>query len=210
MQPHFNSADDEPQEIPYGYCKCGCGRKTTISSHDVPAQGYIKGTPRDYISGHHLQRSAASLSEAFWQYCPGGDDEQCWEWQGTLKSSGYGTFRYKYKQYAAHRVSYELHKGEIVDGLCVCHTCDNRRCVNPAHLWLGTHADNVRDMVQKGRTRQTRGQDNHLAKLTEADVISIRELAKQGIVRRVIAKQFGVSTAHIHRIVWRRMWAHVP
>ena len=80
----------------------------------------------------------------------------CWEWDCQLFSTGYGKIEYndeigKRKCTPAHRLSYRLYKGEIKDALQVCHKCDNRKCVNPEHLWLGTQKDNVLDMLQKGR-----------------------------------------------------------
>lgn len=78
----------------------------------------------------------------------------CWEWTRSTNNVGYGMFRYrKGLMRTAHRVSYEMHKGPIPDGMIVCHTCDNPKCVNPDHLWLGTRRDNYNDMVAKGRSK---------------------------------------------------------
>jgi len=80
------------------------------------------------------------------------EDTDCWEWTHALNNIGYGMFRWATnKMRTAHRVSYELHKGPIPNGLFVCHTCDNPKCVNPEHLWVGTRKDNFDDMVSKGR-----------------------------------------------------------
>jgi len=77
--------------------------------------------------------------------------DTCWLWVGNIHKRGYGQFKLKGKKVGAHRVSYELFKGPIPKGLCVCHTCDVRHCVNPDHLWLGTQKENIRDMYSKGR-----------------------------------------------------------
>jgi hypothetical protein len=78
-------------------------------------------------------------------------DTDCWEWQGGKNNVGYGMIRDEHGMRTTHRVSYELHKGNIPHGMCVCHTCDNPKCVNPDHLWLGTKKENAQDMISKGR-----------------------------------------------------------
>lgn len=80
-------------------------------------------------------------------------ETECWEWTGPLLHNGYGRFHINGKQVKAHRASYEEHKGPIPEGLLVCHACDNRKCINPEHLWLGTAKDNAVDRQLKGRGR---------------------------------------------------------
>lgn len=117
----------------------------------------------------------------------------CWLWTGSVSDKGYGMLvrghNYKKKGYKAHRVSWELHKGPIPKGKHVLHKCDVRCCVNPDHLFLGTHAENMADMAAKGRSR------TGLKKLTPADVVEMRFLRKQNLKLREIGKRFGVSEA---------------
>ncbi len=142
---------------------------------------------------------------------PGG----CWVWTGAMDKKGYGAFSYKGQNSKAHRVSWEIHHGPIprgkgYHGTCVCHTCDNRLCVNPAHLFLGTMADNQRDMVEKGRCHSygKPGEANGYSKLTQLQVKKIRRLGGN-VFQREIARRFGVSQTQIQRILSREAWPHV-
>lgn len=119
--------------------------------------------------------------------------DSCWNWTGTLDIGGYGEIGNKHL--AAHRYAYELLKGPIPPGLLVCHTCDNRRCVNPDHLWLGTTQDNAIDAARKGRKPGT-------PKLTAEQVIEIRaRFAGGNIKQTALAIEYGVSVSNIHVIV---------
>ncbi len=115
----------------------------------------------------------------------------------------------------AHRLSFRLHTGDIPKSMCVCHTCDNPICVNPAHLFIGTHRENVRDMWAKGRASPPPrnfqlGEAGPRAILTEADVIRIRQAcAAGGISQRKLAAAYGVNQATISLIVRRVNWKHV-
>jgi len=134
----------------------------------------------------------------------------CWLWAAALDKDGYGKLRVGGRMLSAHRVSYELHNEPIPNGMCVCHCCDTRLCVNPTHLFLGTQADNNRDMTIKGRQDTARGEASGTAKLTEADVLSIRALyATGGLTHRELAKRFGVERSNVSHIVSRKTWSHV-
>ncbi len=148
----------------------------------------------------------------FWDKVDIRGPDECWEWQGGISSSGYGNFQHASKQYGAHRFSYELNFGQIPDGMHVCHTCDNRRCVNPSHLWAGTHRDNMDDRCAKGRTvGQRPGEGSTVSKLTNEQVLEIRAIyARGGRTQASVAQQFGVDTSLISLIVNRKRWGHLP
>jgi hypothetical protein len=137
--------------------------------------------------------------------------ESCWLWMGRLQPDGYGVLDIGHRMTRAHRFSYELHKGPIPDGLCVCHNCpggDNRRCVNPDHLWLGTVGDNNRDQTVRGR--RPRGERHGMARLGEGTIRLIRDRYAAGNVsQRQLAREFGISQTHVGEIVRRRIWKHV-
>lgn len=134
--------------------------------------------------------------------------ESCWPWTACTTRRGYGRYSYKEKMLSSHRVSYELTYGSIPDGLCVCHRCDNPSCVNPSHLFLGTHTDNMRDKIKKGRSKSVapKGEKNGQAKLTESQVLTIRTDTR---TQRVIAKDFGICQSSVMYIKSGLGWKHV-
>jgi hypothetical protein len=145
--------------------------------------------------------------ERFWKYVEKADG--CWPWTGGVDSQGYGAFGVEGKQWKAHRFSWELHNGHVPDGLCVCHKCDNPPCRNPAHLFLGTYADNVRDCHKKGRNREQRGRHSHFAKLTEAAVRDIRKRHRRGVHWKALAAKHNISRSAVYEIISGRSWTNV-
>ena len=145
----------------------------------------------------------------FWSHVDRSNE--CWEWTGHHNRYGYGRISIgsrldgTSREVMAHRYSWELHYGPINDAL-VLHRCDNRKCVRPDHLFLGTNADNTNDMVAKGRV--AKGEQLPQAKLTEADVRRIREMATT-MTHQAIADLYGVRQPAISRIVHRKRWGHV-
>lgn len=130
----------------------------------------------------------------------------CWNWHGPPASNGYGQFSFDKQKWLPHRLSYTLYKEAIPHKLLVCHTCDNRLCVNPEHLYLGTHVDNNNDTVNRGRNKPQQGSLQWLAKLTEAQAADIRSDPRK---YRLIASDYGVSQPTISRIKNHRTWKHV-
>lgn len=148
-------------------------------------------------------------------------NEDCWDWTGNLTVAGRPRFKSNGKTYAGHRVSYEIHKRIIPRNLCVCHTCDNPKCCNPDHLWLGTHAENQHDCFLKGRRAKglknghytkpestARGEQHKRSKLIENDV---RKILKIGATmpQRQIGEMFNTPQTNISRILRREAWKHV-
>lgn len=135
-------------------------------------------------------------------------DRGCQRWNGAVIPGGYATVSRKPTgPLLVHRLVYELAYGPIPPNKFVCHTCDVRDCVSPEHLWLGTPKDNLEDAARKGR--MNRGEARYNAKLTEAGVRSIRELAAHGASFRELARQFGVDRVAIAAVVRGDAWKHV-
>ena len=141
-----------------------------------------------------------------------GHPNGCWEWQGA-KRHGYGAIKVDGTQRQSHRVSYEINVGPIPEingyhGTCVCHKCDNRGCVNPDHLFLGTNAENLYDMKKKNR--QAKGVHHGNAVLNESDVLKIRaEYSNGGVSQAGLGEKYNVSSSLINYIVNRKMWKHI-
>ena len=154
---------------------------------------------------------SATLKERFEAKFTKGPDDECWMWQGAKNKKGYGkiggTGR-RLRNLYAHRVSYQLYRGEIADGMCICHVCDLPSCVNPNHLFQGSAKDNTRDCIKKGRARRgfPKGEINGRAKLTVENVIAIRKATDSG---PVLARAYGVNRQTIGRIRRGIDWKHI-
>lgn len=130
-----------------------------------------------------------------------------------LNAAGYGHVRYNGKTVRENRLVYALTHGLTLDdisGVIIRHTCDNPACINPDHLEPGTHTDNMRDMMQRGRGNQPKGKHNGRSKLTDEDVISIRERSANGETNSQIAKDFDIANSQVSRISTRKIWRHIP
>jgi hypothetical protein len=147
------------------------------------------------------------LVARFYQKVKIGKADECWEWQGAIVQNGYGQIGNNgSKAYYAHRISYELHKGPIPEGMFVCHSCDNKRCVNPNHLWVGTASDNMRDAVSKGLIRPRRGENSPRAKLTDSIVAQLRS---GEVTASDVARMTGVTYEAARYAKVGRTWRHL-
>lgn len=148
------------------------------------------------------------INERFLKYVYPEPNTGCWLWAG-FTHKGYGRFTVNSKSKRAHRASYQLFIGAIPEGLSVCHHCDNPSCVNPDHLFLGTHRQNMRDMATKGRASARKGEDAGNSKINEDDVLEIRRLLKKGLSQTKIAEKFKIARRTISHIKLRETWNHL-
>lgn len=150
----------------------------------------------------------------FWSKVNKLGESLCWEWNASVLQGGYGQYYFEGRNQKAHRVSWVISNGTIPNGLKVCHRCDNRKCVNPSHLFLGTQKDNIQDMLSKGRDNYVSGwkpligERNPQAKITKEQVIEIRE-TKWDIPYKKIGAKYGISAASVCLILNRTNWSHI-
>lgn len=148
--------------------------------------------------------------EKFWHKVQKSDG--CWEWQGCIMADGYGCFGANgmgHGRPVAHRVSWVFHFGDVPQGLLVCHHCDNRRCVRPDHLFLGTPKANMQDAVSKGR--MARGERAGAAKMTSNQVLQIRDKhSLMGISYAELSREYGIGETTVSRAANGLTWKHLP
>lgn len=159
-----------------------------------------------YCSQSCATRSSKSrdLVTRFWEKVQKSDG--CWEWTAHRGYFGYGRIMVAKKAQPAHRISWELANGPIPKGLFVCHSCDNPPCVRPDHLFLGTQADNMRDMGNKGR--QPHGENHRNAKFSLENIREMKRLRIQGMAIRAIARQFNTNRIYVRDILSGKAWRH--
>jgi hypothetical protein len=194
-----------------------CGQQFTISAARAQRN-------RGRYCSPTCARAASRMTDArFWARVARGAETECWPWQAHCGHFGHGQLVVQGAHYKAHRFAYALTYGAIPDGLCVLHRCDNPPCCNPAHLFLGTNADNVADRQAKQRHARgdnagprlhpeavERGMQRYNARLTDGIVREIRHLAAQKqMTQKAIAHRFGVSPQLVTEVVKRRTWKHV-
>jgi HNH endonuclease len=187
-----------------------CGIKFLVHSYR-DKQGTGNFCSQSCLGKHNCReryKDRLPLIERFWSKV--NKTDTCWLWTGGKNGAGYGLIildNSKEGSMLAHRLSWEIHNEPISDGLCALHKCDNPSCVNPYHLFLGTHQDNSDDKVAKGRS--PRGETHHHSSLTEDKVREIRRLANEGKTHQSIADMFSVKREAVSKIVRRERWKHV-
>jgi len=154
--------------------------------------------------------------ERFWKKVSFDSDNDCWLWTASGNGRGYGRIKINGRNESAHRVAWEIYHGKTIPyGKVICHTCDNPRCVNPKHLFIGTQRDNVRDAVNKGRNGYPKGEKHRWSKLTKDNVLLIREKHKNLGGKRIgkyiesMAKLYGVKYETIEAVIYGRTWKHL-
>lgn len=133
-------------------------------------------------------------------------DNGCWEWTGATDLQGYGRIKSHGKSLRVHRLTYEIFVGSILDGMYILHRCDNRICVNPEHLVVGTQRDNIRDMYAKGRGVDNSGENHGKAILTKDQVVEILDLLQRGYSQKEIGQMYHVNSATINSIANGKSW----
>lgn len=173
---------------------CGCDYPICKLGVDLSKEEYFDHTKKRLL----LKRSI---------------DNECWIWTGNKNNKGYGFISWgqgiEKKKQVVSRIAYTIWKGEIPEGLMVCHSCDNRSCFNPDHLWIGTQFDNMQDCVKKGRGVDNSGSKSGMSKLNENQVLEIRRLRSEGQTLKKIAEKFDVTDANINEICKRHTWSHI-
>lgn len=193
-------------------------RVCQVCGKPVPRAGYAFCSRLCYAAAPRTRRP---LAERFWAKVQKADGDACWLWTGARSGDGYGSINIggaDGKALGAHRVAWELTHGPVPEGREVRHRCDNPGCCRPDHLELGSHRDNVQDMLDRNRHMTLtkpdtvrRGEQHHAARLLPAQVLAIRERAARGDTSQAqLAREFGISPAAVSDVVKRRRWQHLP
>ncbi len=187
------------------FCKCGCGQETTWDKYRKRFHLFAKGHYFGNQSGK--PRLLSDVFDVFEKFKPIIDSNGCHNWSGNIDPRGYGRYKHGGKAHQIHRLIWEKVNGSIPDDMCVLHKCDNRKCYNIDHLFLGTKSDNNED--RQNKNRQANGQRIKNSKLNELDVITIRAMYKMGNNMYKIARMYNVTPQCIDAIIKLKTWKHV-
>lgn len=203
----------------YGYDKVVYRNAHTAIIVTCPKHGDFKQEPTNHIHnkrGCPICAYGGTDEERFFSFIDKNGKQidyvcsRCWEWTGDKGQKGYGRFWVDTKSIPAHRYSYWFHFGDMPKNLCVLHSCDNPGCVNPNHLFLGTHQDNMTDKARKGRSPNQCGESNPSAKLKNEDVLEIRRLHNTGkYLQKELAIIFNSPLSSINQIITGKRWKHL-
>lgn len=184
-------------------CKCDCGNEKILTKNNLFYNTKSCGcliTPPDDDYKKILECKLLSNIRI--------DEKKCWNWLGIPNTTGYAQISHRdKKRMSVHRLSYTLFKGGIPKGMDVCHSCDNKICINPDHLWVGTREQNLKDMVMKGRSRK--GTNKKAAKLDDDKVKYCRFMSDFGVSKLQLAKFFNVCHTTMCMAIDGRSWRHV-
>lgn len=190
---------DEKKKSVIWLCKCDCGNTKSFTASNL-------------IRGHCKSCGClgnVSETQRFFKHVKKMKNG-CWEWTGQLHPTGYGRFIFQGNRgFLSHRVSWIIHNGELSSDLLVCHKCDNRKCVNPDHLFIGTNSDNIQDRTLKNRSNRPFGNKFAPRKLKENDIPKIRKLLSEGFSQKEIGEKFGVSRSTIYKIKIGERWKNI-
>lgn len=157
---------------------------------------------------HPYYQRFKSFEDRFWEKVSVGSDDECWNWKAGLTRGGYGQFSNKVMSNRAHRIAWHLSCGPIPTELFVLHKCDNPKCVNPNHLYLGSHGDNMNDRSVRNRCNQ-KGERNAGAKLNDNIVRDIFALREEGHTHKYISDKTNIRRTHVTKILNKQIWSHV-
>jgi len=174
---------------------CGCDCGNILEDIDK------RGRKRKYLHYH----TKKNILEDVWEKINIGGEDDCWEWVGNIRKDGYADFTVGGKKILVHRAAYQTRIKEIPKDICVLHTCDNRKCCNPKHLFLGTQCDNIKDMIKK--ERNAKGNQYPNTKLNKEKVFKIKKLySTNKYSQKELAKQFNVDASEISRVINNKIW----
>ena len=202
-----------PSRKPTTYCSINCKRKDYKFWHAIFNKKYIQ-PKKVKVNKYRFKWKTATKKEKLDRIRINFEanvikKDGCWDWKKSIKKK-YASIKYENRQTSAHRISWLLHFGEIPEGLFVCHKCDNARCTNPTHLFLGIARENVLDMINKDRHKNRPFGENHKnSKLTEIKVKEIKKLINLGVPMSRISKDFNISQGSLIAIKNNITWKHV-